>query len=378
MLTYERECELIDKLMILSSVTTNDIKLIKKASIISDLGGLASSLQDRVKARIKEEGALGTLATYLSPSVLLMLPTPLNIIGAILTVAASAMGWSPGAILSKAFDLAQQVLTSKGKITESDASQIADSAVSGLASSASLIYLHELEKKGKLNSIITKHAAGSGGIIGWITSWFSSSSASKSVKSSLAAGFFRWAIKSILLGVAAFEVVPMAINWITGRPLSGTGAGIEKGEYTAPSGSIFPSTVVRQEYKEEESKPEIKISYSLPKPIQHSLKYSGKGSSYFNNDYPNYWMIKLVNQSIPQTLLAWANEIYPELVQYSSIITGLPSFNRVVGEMSKTYNSQESPDYLIVLPNSGIHSWKEIVDLFAGEAAQQIQALQGK
>ena len=129
------------------------------------------------------------------------------------------------------------------------------------------------------------------------------------------------------------------------------------------------TTEVTPEATQEES---AGSGYAAPQPAAkpratYRLRPSGAGEQKFKNDADNMWIVPLLNRNVPDTLLAWTEEIYPQLSGYDSIVSRSPAFQRTVALLRQN-QSTTNPDSLLMPP--GVTSRKQVVDLFAHQAAK--------
>lgn len=373
---FERDSQLIDKLIVINAGLSGDRDLIKQAGIVDSLGGMAESIKQAVADRVKQEGTIGAAATYLVP---FLLSGPLRWIT---LIAYWFFDVSVGSLLKKAFDAAQGTIDEKGDFTEADASKVAEDVTAPVVKAASLEPLYELEKKGLLvaamegkliNTAQRSRYRRSPGIWGRIKNIFRSLGRGKS--KILAGGFIRWFIKAALLGVAAIEGPrllgikddPNAAEAPAQAPAQQQGEvlnmpGVPKWLMGLLPGGRMPS----------QTRP-ARPSYNLPPKIPHKLKLNtgNRGTEYHVNRTPTMWFVRL-SGNVARTLLAWAVTIYPELRGHEAQIRSSKSFNTMVSRLGTKY-SADTPGYLQILPDSGLHTWKDIVDHFAGEVAQKIK-----
>lgn len=378
---FEKDSILIDKLNLMALAYTNDSDLIKQAGLIDDLKGVANTVMQAVKTRFETEG-IGAIATYLAPGMLWAYFGPA---GLLIAWAFQAMGITPGSLIKPIQDKIVATVQSTGMFTTQDADRISKEVAPAVSATASLAVLHQLHKKGELNQLF-KTAAGepSKGILGWIASFASKiSGLGTGVARSVSSGFIGWFIKAILMGVALVEGPTLAMKLLGGQATTPTQPGQPTQTPGQPqAGQPAASQSWWEEYQEklfgpkpgtyEVTPQQPTQSYDLPQPISHNLQPSGVGETYFINDATHIWMAPLVNDSIRDTLLRWAVAIYPELSSKTRELASTPSFNKMVSELSKTYDSSDSGQ-LRILPHREIHTWKDIVDRFVGEIASKLK-----
>lgn len=366
---YEADCQLIDKMIVIHAGLTQDPDIIKQAGIADQLGGVAQTIYQAVSDRVERDGVIATLATYLSPMMLSRIWPPLYV----LVPAASLFGFDIGAVFKKVIDLVTEVISSTGNFTNNDAASIADEATSEMTKGASLEPLRMLEKRGQIvdamqgklikhelnkKAIPTRTRGYSGqqssnGILGKIFRYFGNSRISKI----LFGGVVRWFIMAVLTGVALFE----------GPKILGKVLGIGS---TDGGSSSSESSLGESSYSTPSSSSSQTIQYNLPPVVSHNLKPSGQGEQYHTNTDRTLWIVNM-SGNVPNTLWLWAKAIYPELSEHRQKVFASRSFNRMVSIILGA-NQRVDTEYLQMPPNSGLHTWKDVVDRFVGEVAASI------
>jgi len=371
---FELDSQLIDKLIVVSAGLSGDKELIKQAGIVETLGGIATALKEAVGKRIKEEGTLGAAATYLVP---FLLSGPLRWIA---LLAYWFFDISIGSLINKAFDLAKGVLQETGTFTDADATRVAGEVTAPIVSGASLQPLYELEKNGSLVSAmegkLVKNAQPSRyrtntSIWGRLKNIFSSLGRGKS--KILGGGLIRWFLSALLMGLSGILAIegPSMVSQLIGGKAPGQPSAPEA-EGDSGSGGGFWGGLLGSGKPQQQRQP-ARPSYNLPPKIPHQLRPSGRGTQYHINKGDTRWFVRLLNGNIRKTVLSWAVTIYPELMPYVKDILNSQSFNTMVSKLGATYDPVHSSDYLQVLPDSGLHTWQDIVDHFAGEVAKKIK-----
>lgn len=344
---FQQDSQLIDTILIIEAGLLRDEKLIKQAGVVDFLGGTAETIKNIVQRRVSEEGIVGAIITYFGTGYIWK---KLPLAGIILSIA-DWLGISLGKVFNYVKDSVISVFKSKGKLTEGDARQIAEQSVSSISATASMDFLHKLHKEGKISTMLNKDnketikiASGFFGKI--ISNAFGILGKGKSALK-LFAGFLKYFIMAILGGFAALE---------SGSVISGVVSG-DKAEFD-PNDPQSNSKLHQ-----------AKINFNTP---SHNLKPSGKGEQYFINSGENQWWIMLQGRDIKRTMLNWAKAIYPELVGHDAEIINSKSFDRTAYILNKNYDPSYSGKWLMV-PQSNLNKWRDIVDTFAGEAASKIQ-----
>ena len=328
---FEKDSQLLDRLLVISAGITQDQKIIKHAGIVDSLGGMAQSVHTSVTNKISRDGILATLMAYLSPAFFGLIWGPFKYIIPV----ASFAGLDISGIFSKVIDSVKSVISNTGDFTKDDASRIADESTKSLSSQASLELLHSFNESGQIVSLARSGFGKSkSSIIGKV----------------LGHGLLRWFIKAVLIGVAAFEGTKLIKEKAFGI----------KDEPFIPGEPVSTNQVSK-----------IK-KYDLPDIQQFDLNPSGKGTQYHLNSGNTFWMVDAF-KSIPDTLLAWAKSIYPEINGYENEVRNSESFNRMVSIISDASKDIGGNSFFKMPVDSGLHTWKDVVDRFVGETASKIK-----
>lgn len=343
---YGKLQQIYDEAIITAIASSDDLDIIKQAGLWDDLGfdGIASSIKGLVQKHVVKEdsagGYLDALGSVLLSGALFKVHPVLGIAYAV----ANAMGIDVGGIISNVFDAVKGAVNGGGTLSESSFDSIVKSAK----------YNPDLTKLAQKVDVPFLPRKGSGVIARIFGNLFSRGMKTKA--SFLAKGIIIWALKTALLGAGLLTATGVATNFIKGivggddkeKPDVETkttpeeeGAGLA---YVAPT-ATSPST---------------------PRSTSR-LRPSGAGERKFKNDANNMWIVPLVNRNVPDTLLAWTEEIYPQLSGYDNIISRSPAFRRAVALLRQN-KSNANPDSLLIPP--GITSRKQVVDLFAHQAAK--------
>lgn len=368
---YESDCQLIDKLMIIHAGLSQEEEIVKQAGLADQLGGAAQTITQAVKDRVNTYGVVPTIATYLTIPFLSSIWRPLGILA---PLAAYIFNIDISALFKSVVDSVQSIISSTGEFTQEDAARVADQSTSSIIKGASLAPLRELEKRGQLvdaiqgklikeaqrrkPSVFSKY-----GILGKIFG-----SVGGGLRKVLFGGFLRWAIMAFLMGIALFEGPKLFMG--------------EKGETAQapnnPADSIglpgVPTFLTNLFVGKTPAQPQAP-QYNLPPVVKHNLKpTSGVGEQYHPNSDKTMWLIPLVG-SVSNTLWKWAEAIYPELKGHQDLAANSASFNKLVS-IIYSVNAEimgSNPSHVQMPINSGIHSWKDVVDRFVGEIAAKIK-----
>ena len=155
------------------------------------------------------------------------------------------------------------------------------------------------------------------------------------------AGFISWFVKTILLSAGLLSTSNQTKDIILGDSYR---VGIP--EENAPS-SATPA---------------------VSNQVSSRLIPSGVGQKFHANDKKTAWVLPIINNSIEDTLLSWAVEIYPQLSGYEGIIVNTPSFIKV----RDLFKSQYSGGSSVIAP-PGFNKRVDIINQFAGDAYLAIQ-----
>lgn len=364
--SIEQDIDLINRMLLIAASVNQDPMITKTASIVDSIKEVLLDLKEAVKTRVANEGAGSAVFDYLAIG---LLPTKLKLIGGFL----SFLGITPSSLFSLIFGTAKKTIDQKGTYTQEDADRDTNSIVNGITVTSSSVNslekyasfmnhnsLDELYKKGELNTAFIKQAA-------------------PKTKSSpgMFGNPFVYIFKVLTSGEKQSWVMKV-LKVIIATVLAGlVGAFVVEGKTTIPSTyehAIKPGLEKAQDYllggKSEEHTSNGLAS--LPQPIPHDLKPSGKGEETHVNSGDTSWYVKLTNSNIKDTLVYWAVNVYPELKGKEQEIEKASSFNKLTSILNQFYNREELPYYAIP-QYPGINTIRNIVDLFAGEVAKSIK-----
>lgn len=367
---YLADSILLEKLAIM------EIGLSKTAGLMDELGGLGSSIKSEVASVVGEKGIASTLEEYLATGVIMKMLGPW---GWVISIAASMLGFDIGSFIGSIIDYVKNKIKSGESISLDDVnsagkslaeshagSLMADDGLNTTASNDMLIFLRNAEKE----EILMKLAApgyfgaaneaipffgGKGGMLGRIFGGLFSTRGGKSKILMIIAGIIVWVIKSVLLGagvVGAGKLINHLVN--KDKPIN---------ENTNSQNST-------QETQESQTQ---QTHFNIPAAIPNSFKSSGDGNQYHINDGSSMWIVPLLNKDVAKTLIWWTISIYPELKGHESEFSSSPSFNNMASLLN-TQIDPNHPEYVKIPP--GLHTRKEVIDRFAGEA--KIQASDSK
>lgn len=376
---YLADTYLIEKLFIIDSG-------INKQAGLADgmLGSIAGSIMNWAKEHVDTtqgiSGVMSSLADIMIPGVLFKINPMLG--G--LSSAAEALGFSPVSIIKKIMQFLYQKLKGGSLPTLDEINNVGKSAVASVAgsieSTASVDMfdiLHGIEKKGQLVRLIRTaqispelmsllgggkqqktpeipfFGSSKAGIIERIFGQLFKTKATGKARW-LLGGFIVWIIKTILLGaglVAGAEKVTSLLNGAVTPEKKPTETPQEAPQETVEDGNSWAAS------KKETTQTPVA-----------ELTPTGRGQDMHVNDHKtSTWVVPMIGGSIESTLLAWAGDIYKNLVGKSSAIASTESFNKTVDELRKGLDDSKS-NQLTIPPQ--FKSRKQIVDRFASEAAR--------
>lgn len=344
---YGKLQEIYDEAILTAIASSDDFDIIKQAGLWDDLGfdGIASSIKGLIQKHVVKEdspgGYLDALGSVLLSGALFKVHPVLGIAYAV----ANAMGIDVGGIISNVFDAVKGAVSGGGTLSESSFDSIVKSAK----------YDPDLTKLAQKVDVPFLPRKGSGVIARIFGNLFSRGMKTKA--SWLAKGIIIWALKTALLGAGLLTATGAATSLIKGVV---SGDGKEKPSVDEPA------TTPKEEGAGSAYVAPTATTSPVSRPTSR-LRPSGAGEKQFKNDTDNMWIVPLVNRNVPDTLLAWTEEIYPQLSGYDNIVSRSPAFRRAVNVLRQN-KSNTNPDSLLMPP--GITSRKQVVDLFAHQAAK--------
>lgn len=349
---YQRENELLQKIALVESVHSKNI--IKEADITETFSQIFENIKIFVANRIKREG-FGAILTYGLE----------GFVGwrmrALLVLIDQIFGISAGSLLSKALNMAKEKVQSDGNFTNEDAIQIADKVSSPYIANGSFKPLYDLEKQGKLLSTLKVNAAKNQGILEGtlksISDLISGNQYSSKTRGSLAGGIVRKLIASILMGVALIEGPELIKSIMTGKS-------------PTPNQSEYSMTGSGESGQRQTSV--LAPISNIPEIQTNNMQHSGAGETYHLNAGDTRWIVPLYGD-IKQTMLLWTTSVYPQLKGFEDKIAQLPSFNKMASILIESYNQNPGlPRYVVIPINTNLHTIKDIVDRYAGDASKLI------
>lgn len=360
-LQYVADCLLIEKMFLI------DAGINKKAGVADGLlGSISGSIMDWAKQHIDTEsgvsGVVSSLTDIMVPGVLFKINPILGGLGTV----AQVLGFSPSGIIKKIMQFVYQKLSSGTLPTLDEINNIGKGAVAAEAGpitveagSDMLDLLHEVEKRGQLVRLIRtaqrstqtlpeiSFFGGEGGVIERIFGQLFKMKAKGKAKW-LLGGFVVWIIKTILLGaglIAAGEKVTSLFD-DTLKPSM---------QQVPKDGLIYTRYDTSQEPSE----------VTTPTVSSIKLTPTGRGQDIHVNDHKtSTWIVPMIGGSVEDTLLAWAGDVYKELVGREEQIVATEAFNKTVEQIKQGLDGSKSGQ--LTIP-SQFKSRKQIVDQFASD-----------
>lgn len=328
-LQYISDTQLINKLELISN------GIYKKAGM---LGGIEGAVLSWAKEHIdtsSPESIAVSLGKLLEPAILGSISPILGLLDAAVQELA---GFSITSIIARILSSVIDKVKSGESITTTDVNSSAGALLSG--GSTDLFYgIREFEKTGKLILIIKtaqqeKYAAGSNWLASLFRTLFVAGPLGKHQGFSLITGIATWLIKTVLKGAGLLAL----------------------------TGGVASLVGLKNNKQEEHTKDNIEVKHdSLPFPSPpNNLKASGRGESVHKNDKDNIWWMP-INGSIENTLISFAQDVYPELEGKDKEIKLSSYFNKVVSHLKTMVDKN-----YVEMP-LGITTIKDLVDTFSGD-----------
>lgn len=326
----------------------SSLDFIKEASLFEDLGfsGIASTIKDTVKNQLVDEdspsGYLNALGNIILTGALFRVHPVLAFTYGI----AEGLGVDVKGILSSIWNMVKAAVSSGAAISENVFDNIAKSACRKEA--LTKIAKVKIAQSPNIPLIPDRNKSLIQRLFGNLLI-----GGRRNRASWLAKGIIIWALKNALLGAGIL-----------------TATGLATGLVKKVTDSDEPETKsIDKELNKEVQTEDPSGSAYVPQGRQSRLRPSGAGTKVFKNDMNNMWIIPLINGNVSDTLLAWTEEIYPQLSGYDDIIERSPSFQRILSLLNSNKSSAD-PNSLLVPP--GFTSRKQVVDLFAHDVAKDL------
>jgi len=338
--------EIYDESIVNTLASSNDFNIIKQAGLWDELGfgSIASVIKDQVQTHVvkenSKEGYLDALGNVLLSGALFKIHPVLGIANTV----AGALGVDVIGIISKVFGAAKSALMQGGTLSESTFNSLTKTAFSKnqLKKEAQIFSRRRSLNTPDIPFLPKKNQSV---IVRVFGNLFAKGKRTRA--SWLAKGIIIWALKTALLGAGLLTTTGMVTSFVK--------------DLTDKKSEETPTETIEMPGKHEQA-------YVAPKQEKYvsKLRSSGAGEKVFKNDLDHMWIVPLIG-NISNTVLAWTEEIYPQLSGYDHIIKSNPAFQRTVALLGRD-RSSTSQDSLLVPP--GFTSRKQVVDLFAHEAAK--------
>lgn len=358
------EIQYIADTLLLEKLATIEAGLTKEAGIVDMFTGMAVSIKNEIAERVQKDGVWATLAEYLLSGTVMKLLGPW---GFAISLVASAVGFDVSGFFRSIVLAIKDKIQGGQKLSMDEVNEIGKSLaqqhagpIEAQGQNDFFHYLRKAEAEGKLIRLIKSGQGLSrvnkvtpffpgGGVLNRIFGGLFAAKRFGSIKW-IVAGIILWLIKTTLLGAGVMDVSPAIKENFLGKKEDG-----QKPEAASTGRSATTPA------SSEENRPNI----TLPSVIPNGFNASGNGEVEHPNNGKSVWIVPLLNNSIPKTLISWTLEIYPELRGYEDNILKSTLFNSFVYILNKEYDTN-SPGYLSV--PSGITSRKNAVDRFVQDS----------
>lgn len=333
----------------------------KQAGMLDELGlsSILSHVVNEIKRNIDVQNPGMSLLKFLVPGILFRL----NPVLGGLSILASQVGFDIETVFNAIKSGIQPKLESGQKISPEELNQIGIQAVRSeagpLISEANdeLFYLRKMSEKERkalislaqarpnIPFLPSGHSTGSR-LFGNLFSAMRYKGGISKIKW-LLGGLIVWTFKVALLGAGLLGIGGIASGLL--------GLSKDKPEDKKPTDKEISPISPTEQVK---YSPDIEVV---------ELDSTGRGEQYFENSENRVWMVPLINGNVVETLLAWVEDIYPQLIEYEGLIVKSPSFTAVVNLFNKNKKSYEE----IMVP-SEFHSRKQVVDSFVKDVVSKI------
>jgi len=347
-LKYIKDC------LAMNQLAEEQFGLIKQANPVSDmLGGLTSSILNAGKEEIDNHGIAGGLANLMLPAVLFKI-SPL--FGTLYQVA-TWFGFSLTDVYQKIMKALAPKLHAGEQVTFEEIDQIGNSLANQAISQAELQKVQSLELSG-LRKFARPSVEDTEGFLSGLRNFISSDqdTAKHQVPwlfpnkgpDGKKAGIIERIFGNLLQtprnrSKAVWFLVGIVI-WAVKTLLLGTGL-------------LALSKHMQSKIQGQNPTPQNQSSQHLVN--GYNLTTNHQEKKFANNDKED-WEIKLVNNSIENTLLVWIKDIYPNLNLPEEKITNSSQFLRVQEIMAHNYEPENLPNFKMP---KGFYSRKQVVDL---------------
>lgn len=346
----------------------SDSGLIKQAGMADSLlGSLSGSIMSFAKKHIDTSSissVMVSLAEFLVPAVLFKV----NPILGVLELIASQMGFNVVKIVKDIITTVYHAISDKRLPTLDEINSVGKSAVSSVAgdinaendvnqtidkSSSMFQELHIIEKQGQLTRL--KLAApspasssslnipflggkkGTGIVENIFGNLFQKRAKGKAMW--LMGGFVVWIMKTLLLG-AGLIAGAEAVHGLLGGKKETTNQVSQTNQQTQPI-----------------------ESHHAP------LTPTGRGQDVHTNDHEtSTWIVPLINNSISDTLIAWAEDIYKEFLNEEEVLKQTQAFHNTIDILKAGLEAENNK---LAVPKQ-FKTRKQVVDSFAIQAANNL------
>ena len=332
---------LIDTILI--EKLASDTELVKEAGLFEDIGfdSIASAIKGFAKEHVNSDnpgGIAGSIINLMAPAMLYRMHPILGV-----TVsAASALGFNIISLVKKIINPIKDKLNNGEPVDIGEINTAGHNAVSAEVGDLSSVddmlepVREVFAKLGKLPHTPWGYEKG----VPLLKRIFGNISEARGRW--LIGGIIVWVLKTLLVGAGLVGGAQVIKNIVS------------------PTSDIDFS-------KQSPTKKDTEISNPIS---MEPFKASGNGQKVFKNDNNNVWIVPLINRSIDDTLIEWAKDVYPELSGLRDVIEDSPDFQKTVAKLTNNFNSRDPNNLIMPI---GLHSRKQVVDLFAKDVKRLLK-----
>lgn len=361
-LRYLADTGLIDR------VLKMDMALSKEASISDSLGSISTAVQKYVIDKIDTssgEGLIKSVLRLLEPSVFFYIHPVLGI----LSTVGQMFGFSVTDMLSSLVDTFKPKIERGERVSPEEINAAGRALMGGEGEVVSASYdffgpLRKLAQEGLLFKAAFSPIQDAKRFYNQPMLYRVFGFLGKGKSRGLIVGFLVWFLKTVLLS-AGLLAVGGTINELLKNKSQNSGGSSEQNSLPFTPSTNNPQETVM------EGRPQQQTPASLGRPVAPpvGLTPSGRGEQLFKNDDRSAWIVPLYG-NVPNTLILWTTEIYPELKGHENLIEDSSSFNRVANILEDNMDYR-TPNYLIMPP--GFNRRIDVVNLFAGDVAKKLK-----
>lgn len=348
------EFKYIKDCLAMNDLAEEQFGLIKQANPISDmLGGLTSSILNAGKEQIDNHGIAGGLANLMLPAILFKI-SPL--FGTLYQVSSIMFNFSLTDVYGKFMQILSPKIRSGEKITFEEIDQATNRIANETLSQTELQKVQSLQLNG-LKKFARPPYKDADGFLAGLKNFINSDQTNQTKhqnnwllpnkgpngKTGVIERIFGNLLKAPFGRSKAIWFLVGIIGWAIKTLLVGAGL--------AAVGNYLKNKINNTQSEKPPTNSNIINGYDLT--TNHQEKR-------FANNNQEDWEIKLINNSIEDTLLVWIKDIYPNLQLPEEKITSSSQFLRIQEIMSHNFDPETLPNFRMP---KGFYSRKQVVDL---------------